>query len=288
MRGLEFDPVGKRLAVGKHRICDQIDVSIFDVESRELLQTLTTPDVRLDPVVHVRNKPQGVSALAWNPDGDVLYVGTRWGAVHVWDLTHEPPNLTSQIVDSRELHRVIVSANPQFLFCLGSELSILNLTDRQKLPVEWSRVHPAQIAWSERQRRLLIFRAQEFLYSHPPFEKMIPFGHHEPAPAAGRMVVSGSGDFLAVDSEKAFVCSTHARGTSAGRRATKCNQWSTIRTLCKSRVTIAGWSPVAMTGGSGCGKRPGSAACSRLPRSTPRIPNSRSTEPPTASSSPTA
>src|SRR5262249_55638010 len=60
---------------------------------------LTVPVNPLDSLS--RGGPDGIYALTFSPDGHWLVAGTRYGALHRWDLRQNPPLLASWVGHTR-------------------------------------------------------------------------------------------------------------------------------------------------------------------------------------------
>ena len=88
---LAFHPKGRWLAVGQSRAVGFAlgHVALIDPEGKEKPRAAVLPLVGL-PRLGAERRQEGVSSLAFSPDGRWLVAGTSSGALHCWDLSRPP------------------------------------------------------------------------------------------------------------------------------------------------------------------------------------------------------
>jgi formylglycine-generating enzyme required for sulfatase activity/WD40 repeat protein len=113
---LAFHPDGRRLALGQLRATGwaMLSVVLIDPRTGETTATLTTPVNALASLS--AGGQDGIYALAFSPDGRWLVAGTRYGALHRWDLTQSPPALASWTGHQKEVSALCFARSGKALY----------------------------------------------------------------------------------------------------------------------------------------------------------------------------
>jgi WD40 repeat protein len=121
-----WNPTNYQVAVAYN---ENVDVSIFDASSNQLLFKLIKPSPS--------RTSESVSQLSWSPNGHLLAVGFQDEAIFVWDMTASSPRIISTIHETGPIMPINWSPNSQrlvFSFSDGPDepqLSIWSLISNQ-------------------------------------------------------------------------------------------------------------------------------------------------------------
>ena len=86
--GVAYSPDGRWLVVGHNILFEEEGLALlFDAESLALRRELRfPPSPQIDAMPGRRNRQDGVRSLLFSPAGDRLWLGTRGGCIHTWNL----------------------------------------------------------------------------------------------------------------------------------------------------------------------------------------------------------
>src|SRR5262249_39188894 len=108
-------------------------VVLTDRQTRETTATLFAP-ANLRASLGAA-KQDGIYSLAYSPDGRWLVAGTRYGHLHRWDLTQDPPKLVSWPGHQARVTSLLFRSDGTALF---------SASDKEKVVQRW-----AVAAWEQ-------------------------------------------------------------------------------------------------------------------------------------------
>jgi WD40 repeat protein len=129
VRCLAFDPRGRYLALGQERALGfmHCSVALIDLEGKGEPRLLSfAPAAVMQSLL--KSSQEGITALAFSPDGRRLVAGTAYGELHAWDLSVEPPGHVVRPAHAERVERLAFTPDGSALFT-GS---------RDKLAKRWS------------------------------------------------------------------------------------------------------------------------------------------------------
>lgn len=117
--GVAYSPDGRWLVVGSNTLMeDEGRALLFDAETLTLQRELRFPrSPQIDAMPGRRNREDGVRSLLFSPAGNRLWLGTRGGCIHSWDLAD--PSAASRSWQAHET-AVLALAWPEGGDCLVS------------------------------------------------------------------------------------------------------------------------------------------------------------------------
>lgn len=118
---LAFHPQGRLLALGAWHpeLWVRGRAFLVDVQTGAIDRELIfTPDVGWQLK---QDKPDGLRAMTFSPDGRWLIGGGRSGKLHRWDLTKKDNTAESWIGTAKEIRRLVFSDNGQWLFSVPKQ-----------------------------------------------------------------------------------------------------------------------------------------------------------------------
>lgn len=86
--GVAYSPDGRWLVVGHNILFEEEGLALlFDAKTLDLRRELRFPrSPQIDALSGRRNRQDGVRSLLFSPAGDRLWLGTRGGCIHTWNL----------------------------------------------------------------------------------------------------------------------------------------------------------------------------------------------------------
>ncbi len=145
LKGIAFDPAGRRLAVGKLKGGLNLEVFVYDTETLQRVQLLSQSTVAdsLSKLMSLNKRYQdGVRSVAWSPDGKLLAVGTRQGTIFVWNTAAADTKPVSWRAHESDVESMAFSADGRTLFSNHKDLKQWNVHDNWKsVPTSSGQVH---------------------------------------------------------------------------------------------------------------------------------------------------